>query len=279
MIIIDEDVVLRELIKRIEDAFLLPEVQAIKIREFVIKKTQSKEDIFEISESAVKECYHDVLSDIDMTILVKFSSDDLTEEQYMERIERLGFDKENCLGLVYVKENRMYRIILKNGMRYDYGFEFIHDEKADKILLEPKKDAEDDNERWSISNIDRFWFVQIQAIAKLYRNDFLISDHLANVNINETLVQQMVLRDIEYGTNFHRYGYKDNLEYMQNDMMECPYKSKNPTFNIIASKIYSAAIAYDRLELKLCPQYKGRKEILFSIWDYYEKALFIKGRS
>ena len=72
------------------------------------------------------------------------------------------------------------------------------------------------NPNWPIENINRFWFVQIQALGKLYRKDFLISNHLANMNLNETLVQQMVLRDMEHGTNHHRYGYVEKIAYMNN---------------------------------------------------------------
>ena len=46
----------------------------------------------------------------------------------------------------------------------------------------------------TIENINRFWFIQIQALGKLYRKDYLISSHLANMNCNETLVMQIVLR-------------------------------------------------------------------------------------
>ncbi len=268
---INKEIVHRELIKRIEMAFLLPEIHAVKIRDIVIMKTQGKEYIYELSKEAVEMCYHVVLSDIDMSVLVKLPNHDIPEEQYMRMISRFGFERETYLGLTYAEESKMYRIILLNGMRYDFGFEFIYDEKADTILETSFVDAAGDGERWSTDS-DRFWFVQIQAIAKLYRNDFLISDHLANMNINETLVQQMVLRDMEYGTNFHRYGYQESLEYLECDMAECPYKSDNAIFNLIASKIYSAAVAYDNLTSRLYPQYNSRREILFSIWDCYEKC-------
>lgn len=59
-----------------------------------------------------------------------------------------------------------------------------------------------------------------------FRNDFLISSHLANVNINETLVLQMVLRDLKYHTNHHRYGYKEEPAYLKYTA-QCPYKSGN----------------------------------------------------
>jgi hypothetical protein len=167
----------------------------------------------------------------------------------------------------------MYRIILQNGMRYDLGFDFVFDENADTILTSTGAASDTKGEKLSLADIDRFWFLQLHALAKLYRNDFLISDHLANMSINETLVQQMILRDMKYGTTFHRYGYQEELEYLQVDKAKCPYRRENPTFNMIAAKIYSTAITYDKLTLAFYPEYKERKEILFAIWDYYEKAL------
>ena len=78
------------------------------------------------------------------------------------------------------------------------------------------------NINWSLEKIYQFWFVQIQALGKLYRNDFLISSHLANSNINETFVQQMVLRDLKYHTNHHQYGDKEDLIYLKYTG-QCPY--------------------------------------------------------
>ena len=74
-------------------------------------------------------------------------------------------------------------------MRYDFGFEFEYNDTAEFITLQTEEDK-CNNPNWSIENVNRFWFVQIQALGKLYRKDFLISDHLANMNLNETLVQQ-----------------------------------------------------------------------------------------
>lgn len=272
MIEINKEIIYNELIKRIDTAFSLPETCAVKIRDIVIEKIHTKEYMLELIKKAVEISYHDVLSDIDMVVVVKLSPN-IKPDQYMKMIDRYGIIKDTYLGLVFVSENMMYRIILQNGMRYDFGFDFVYEDNADNIPNITRANNEIDNDKWSMVKIDEFWFMQIQAIAKLYRNDFLISDHLANVGINETLVQQMVLRDIKYGTNHHRYGYQEELEYLQVNKANCPYKRENPTFNIIAAKIYSTSIAYDKLTLAFYPQFKERKEILLNIWDCYEKAL------
>lgn len=90
------------------------------------------------------------------------------------------------------------------------------------------------------------------------------------MNLNETLVQQMVLRDMKYGTNHHRYGYEEELIYVKYQGM-CPMKSGNDTFDLIADKLYSAALAYDELTKIFYPEYEGRSEIFFEIWKCYEE--------
>lgn len=111
----------------------------------------------------------------------------------------------------------------------------------------------------------------IHALAKLYRKDFLIGDHLANINLNETLIQQMVLRDLKYGTNQHRYGYEEELEYIKNKN-KCLLHTKNEQFNLIADKIYCAALTYDKLTKAFYSEFGTRSSNFFDIWNCYEQA-------
>ena len=113
--------------------------------------------------------------------------------------------------------------------------------------------------------------MQIQALAKLYRKDFLIGDHLANMSLNETLVQQMVIRDIKYGTNHHRYGYEDELDYIKYKN-KFPIYTSNERFNLIADKLYCAALSYDELTKSFYSEYKARSTYFFEIWNSYELA-------
>jgi hypothetical protein len=153
-------------------------------------------------------------------------------------------------------------------MRYDFGFEF---EYADNIKLDlgEQPDAGEQNDNWPAENINRFWFVQIQALGKLYRKDYLISCHLANMNCNETLVMQMVLRDLKYGTNHHRYGYAEELEYMK-DLGKVPYRTGDQTFDRIADYLYAAALTYDRLIKKFYPHYHNRSDRNLSYLDHFQ---------
>ena len=155
----------------------------------------------------------------------------------------------------------------------------MENDTAEIITLQTEED-ELNNPNWSIENVNRFWFVQIQALGKLYRKDFLISNHLANMNLNETLVQQMVLRDMEHGTNHHRYGYEEQIAYMSN-RNKCPIKTENDYFNIIADKIYCAALTYDELTLLFYPEYNilqaanPDKSIKLATEKYNTKVVFL----
>lgn len=155
----------------------------------------------------------------------------------------------------------MFRVIMKNGIRFDIGFYILENNSVQiyqipKVLKEEIKDDGKYCQRWDLRKADTFWFTQIHALAKLMRGDYLIADHLANIQLNETLVAQMIERDNCYGTNFHRYGYKENLDYLGVAKEGFPFIKKDETYNLIAFKIYSAAMSYDRLIKTLNPDYE-----------------------
>ena len=186
----------------------------------------------------------------------------------MRRIDRFGVNEETALGWMFVPEGSMYRIIFRNGMRYDFGFSFVYAENVTLDLGEAPHTEENPN--WPLANIRRFWFVQVQALAKLYRKDYLIGAHLANMNCNETLVMQMVLRDLKYGTNYHRYGYAEEAEYVK-ELGRMPYRNGDAKFLRIADQLWAAALAYDRLAAEFYPGYKEQSADFFAIWECYEK--------
>lgn len=275
MITISKEIMYQNLLERIGTAFSLPEVCGIEIKGIYIEKGMDKESICHLAERAVSCSFHDILSDIDLSVMIRKSPRDIvSEEEYVKRIDRFGFTEERCLGICYMHDSKIYRIIMKNGMRYDFGFRFVMDETAAPVELQKPACQTvykaEENANWPRENINRFWFVQIQALAKLYRKDYLISDHLANMNLNETLVQQMVLRDLKYGTNFHRYGYAEVLEYKKVGSQDYPYKKDDDSFNLIASKLYSAAVTYDRLTKVFYPMETERLHLFLSIWDFYD---------
>ena len=253
--------------KYLETVFEHREIISAGVRNIAI----TRENMEDAGKRAFEACFHDSYSDIDLSVKVCLPSDgSVTPDQYMKRIDRFGVNSDTALGWCFVPENKMYRMIFRDGMRYDFGFEF---EYADNIKLDlgEQPDAGEQNDNWPTENINRFWFVQIQALGKLYRKDYLISGHLANMNCNETLVMQMVLRDLKYGTNHHRYGYAEELEYMK-DLGKAPYRTSDQIFNRIADHLYAAALTYDRLVKMFYPHYQNKSDSFFAIWDCYEAS-------
>lgn len=244
--------------------FTLPEICSIHVKDILITKEQNACEFQQNIERVIEKSYHDICSDVDVEIQIQLSpSDSVTPDIYMKKISRYRFNSDTCLGILSIPENHVYRIIMKNGMRYDLIFSFTENENA------PLVDIDMDSEEREPDNADRFWFIQIQALAKLYRGDFLISDHLANMNLNETLVLQMLMRDEKYGTNFHRYGYREDLAYLQYLNSNCIYTGKDAVFNSIANKLYAAALAYDSLAEQYVENYEKRSHLFFDIWDCY----------
>ena len=262
----NRDIIETNLNSFIDRILSLHEIECVKIRDVEIRSNSNQ--VLRVKE-ALDESFHDCYSDVDLSIVVNLSINDIvTPKEYMKHIERFGICQNDLLGICFIEENNMYRIIFKNGMRYDFGFEFIILEEADPIDIELCVNVEN-NPHWSWDNINRFWFTQIQALGKLYRNDFLISCHLVNINVNETLVQQMILRDIEYKTNHHRYGHCEELKY-ESYLNQCPFSIENHTFDYIANRLYACALAYDELAKCFYPDYEARSEAFFHIWECYK---------
>ena len=253
--------------KYLECLFKLQEIKSARVRDITIDRA----NMGYAAARAFEAGYHDCFSDVDLSVRVCLPADgSLLPEAYMKRIDRFGVHENTALGWLFVPENRMYRLVFKNGMRYDLGFEFEYGGNAVPVF-EEQRDDQEQNGHWRKENIHRFWFVQVQALGKLYRRDYLISSHLANLNCNETLVMQMVLRNLKYGTNHHRYGYSEALEYVK-DLGKMPYQTDDPTFCRIADHLYAAALSYDRLAKVFYPQYQPRSGDFFAIWNGYEAS-------
>ena len=249
----------------LQEIFKHPEVISCCVKGAVI----TREAIENAGKKAFESGFHDLYSDIDLSVKVCLPEDgSVTPEEYTKRIDRFGVTEDTALGWMYVPENSVYRIIFYNGMKYDLIFEFEYADEASPDLNSLTSPVED-NRDWPVDNINRFWFIQIQALGKLYRKDHLISAHLANLNCNDTLVMQMIMRDQQYGTNHHRFGYSEELEYIK-DLGKVPYRSDDPVFNRIADQLYAAALAYDRLVRHFYPKHQNRSGSFFDIWNWYD---------
>lgn len=264
---IDRDYVELSFLRYVDSLLNLPEIEGVKLCDIVIQNNEHKEANV---RKALNQSYHDCYSDSDISIIVNLPTNSkITPLEYVKHPSRFGITPDKYLGFLKTGDSGIYRIIFKDGTRYDFGFEFRYDDSFSNVELENETERYS-NPKWPIEKVDEFWFVMIQALGKLYRRDYLISSHLANININETLVQQMILRDIERGTNHHRYGYAEELIYHK-------YKGQNKfmtgddTFDMIADKLYATALAYDELTKKFYPEYEERSETLFDIWHCYHE--------
>lgn len=251
-------------LKYMNDIFEHPEIISACVKENVI----TRETLNETGRRAFEAGFHDVYSDTDLSLKVRLPKDgSVTAEEYLRRIDRFGVSNDTALGWMFVPVNHVCRVVFKNGLRYDLCFEFEYEGEGNIDL--GLFDGEAENPDWPVGNINRFWFIEVQALGKLYRHDYLISAHLANMNCNDTLVMQMIMRDHEHSTSHHRYGYSEQLEYVR-DLGKMPYKAKDMTFNRIADRLYAAALAYDRLATRFYPQYQVKSGMFFAIWDAYE---------
>lgn len=247
-----------------DDIFRHPEIISACVKENVI----TRETLKEAGRRAFEAGFHDVYSDTDLSLKVRLPKDgSVTPEEYLKRMDRFGVSEDTALGWMFVPVNHVCRVVFKNSLRYDLCFEFVIE--GDGPLDLGQFAGEDENPDWPVDNINRFWFIEVQALGKLYRKDHLISAHLANMNCNDTLVMQMIMRDQEYSTSHHRYGHSEQLEYVK-ELGKMPYKFENETSNRIADHLYASALAYDRLVTHFYPGYQGRSGEFFAVWDAYE---------
>lgn len=244
-------------------AFSLTEVKHIRIRDVVLERNGAWSETI---RQAAEKSWHDVCSDVDLCVCAEGIST-ADRAKYMQRMERFGFGREHCLGRAFVPENNMWRLVTLAGMRYDFGFEFIDSQNAAHLSF-PETEARQEASLWPMESAERFWFVQVQALGKLFRRDYLIADHLAHMNLNETLVQQMVLRDQKKGTNHHRYGDGEERVY-EKYLSVCPLCSGDDSHDRIAKKLYAAAAAFDELMVHFEPAWEARTPLFTELWQCY----------
>lgn len=257
--------------------FTLPEVEKVQIKDVLISSIDDNESIMK----GLKKCYHDKYSDVDINAYLKLHPNDFNGETpiYKKYFSRLGF-QDKVFGIAFqgrIKDKEGMRICLKNGVRIDFFYFCRCDELAPLLsyeqtnTMEPAKENVCISAGWDLEKADWFWFVAIQALGKLMRRDYLISSHLAHTLIMEGLVAQMVMRDNQYNTNFHRYGYSEKLEYVSVELTPSnEFKtSDDGTYNYITELLYQAAASYDKLILQLSDGYVSRLEIFLEIWKSY----------
>lgn len=143
---ISKSTIKQELVRILEKVFQLPEVDKVMIRDIEIFASDENDKI----DDSIDECYHDVLSDIDVGIHVTLHPEDLGNGHgYHSNLERIGLPREDYLGLAYSNGNeglfQMFRLILKSGIhRYGYhehleyrnrsGFSFVEKDETYNMI-------------------------------------------------------------------------------------------------------------------------------------------------
>ena len=261
--IINKEFMRRELIQLLSFIFNAHEIEKVDIKGISINSLEDEPAITD----AINKCYHDMYSDIDINLHIKLNPDDYNGfgTIYADNMRRLGFEND-ILGLLHNRlENKgeLIRVCKTNGMRFDLAIYPVCVEAAPAL---PHTDL-----RTSVEKEDKFWFIAIQALGKLMRKDHLIAAHLAHEIIQEGLILQMILRDKEYNTNIHRFGYAEKLDYL--DVIrqdEVPFgRTQDETFNYISELLYSAIKSFDRLCLSMNNSYKSRINDFLNIWSCY----------
>lgn len=278
--IINKETMEHGALRFIETLFSLPEVEKVAIKDVII---QSPNDYGNIKKGLTL-CYHDNLSDVDFNAWLRLSPEDFNGDTpiYKRYFPRLGLENE-IFGIAFVERidnescKEGMRICLKSGFRMD----FTCFTRCDKNALSlPKADLRTSTKihqpqniwaDWDLDKANSFWFVAIQALAKLLRHDYLISDHLSHMLLMECLVLQMEDRDNVYQTNFHRYGYSEQIDYKDINISHCEkyLTNQNSTYNYIAQNLCKAVICYDNLVTTSNTLYQKRSDIFFDIWDSY----------
>ncbi len=267
-------------IKFIKTLFRLPEIERVAIKDVFIQSPDDYDNI----RKGLALCYHDNLSDVDFNAWLRLSPEDFHGDTpiYKKYFPRLGmedeifgiifqerFDKESC------KEGM--RICLKTGFRMDFTCFTRCDENAATLPqadLRTNITAQQPQNLWADLDLDKansFWFTSILALSKLLRHDYLISDHLSHMLLMECLVLQMLDRDNLYQTNFHRYGYAEQIEYRNINVShyEKYLTNQDDTYNHIVQNLCRAVICYDDLAANSNALYQKRSNLFFDIWDSY----------
>ncbi|MBK1813017.1 hypothetical protein JHL18_20545 [Clostridium sp. YIM B02505] len=255
--------------------FTLPEVEKVQIKDIFILSIYDNTNI----RKGLDECYHDKYSDVDINVYLRLHPNDYYDETpiYKKHFSRLGI-QDRIFGIVFqerIDDKEGMRICLNNGVRIDFSC-FCRCDETIELLNYVQTAVEEDKKlacRYDLKKSDWFWFVAVQALGKLMRKDYLISSHLAHMLIMEGLVTQMIIRDNQYNTNFHRYGYSEQLEYLKVDMNYVnEFKIHNDeTHNHITELLYRAVVSYDKSILRLNDRYVSRSELFLEIWREYIK--------
>lgn len=260
--------------------FSLPEIEKVAIKEVVISSPQDDEHI----HKGLDLCYHDRFSDLDLSVVVKVNPIDFYGEMplYNNFLPRLQLG-DKFLGMSFGTRFNLgmheecLRICLKSGFRMDLvcwihcDHEALPLPQADRRIRKVNKQEGNLWEDWPLEKVEEFWFTAVHALGKLMRKDYLIADHLSHMLLMEGLVIQMQMRDNLQQTTIHRYGFKDDVAYLDVDIQgaQAFMTLEDEVYNRIAEQIYRAVVSYDLLAARANAAYESCLEAFIEIWKAY----------
>ena len=129
-------------------------------------------------DAAVAQSWHDALSDLDVKLDLRVSPADAPAYATAAGAVRLGFERAQLLGLQVggTADAPLYRVVRRDGMRFDIGVRLNVDATCPALGLEAAREPERrlEGRYWpclALTHADAFWFVQVQALGKLLRGD------------------------------------------------------------------------------------------------------------
>ena len=247
--------------------FQQPDCREICVRDVVLHRDSFAKDGLALVDAAMDACWHDGYSDVDLLVRLQGNCPGPAAAR-LDWLRRVGVDEAHCLGYLAAEDSGACRVVFRDGFRYDITLE------GDTISnAEEAASCTAENPAWPRAAVNRFWFVQVQALGKLYRQDYLIGRHLAHMQLNEILVLQMVQRDLRLGTNHHRYGGAEAAAYLP-CLGKCPFRTGESGFDQIADTLYAAACAYDEQIQAFYPGEAPRTPVLTALWQRYHRERF-----
>lgn len=246
--------------------FQQPDCVDICVRDVCISREAFADQGHKLMADAMDACWHDGYSDVDLLVRLRGNCPK-TAAARLHWLRRIGVTEEQCLGYLAAEDSGACRVVFRDGFRYDITLEGTG---GDGCPEEASFCSDGEHPALPRAAVNRFWFVQVQALGKLYRQDYLIGRHLAHVQLNETLVLQMVQRDLQRGTNHHRYGNAEAAVYQQHQD-KCPFRTGDKDFDQIADALCAAACAYDELVTAFYPDETPRTPVLMQLWQRYHE--------
>lgn len=189
----------------------------------------------------------DIYSDVDMEI---YSSDN-TLFDIKELLNALTVQFYAIFGYeLYHHDDRiLLRICFENGWRFDLSFFFA---KTKEIAI-----AENSIPERIENTINNFWFITHMVLIKLGRKDNLISAHLAFELCQLVIVVQMLMRDEEKKTNWHRFGNNEDVPVLHS----LAHLKESDCKNVILDILFSAAEHMDKISAPFVNHYNRTEKL------------------